>query len=68
MSELSDNKGKFLFVIGNEVAMRLAIGESHLSTRQVAALRSSPTIVEVPYDSPVDTGWTFDGTNFNPPA
>jgi len=68
MSELSDNKGRFVFVVGNDVAMRLHIGESHLSARQIACLRSNPTIVEVPFDSPVDTGWTFDGTNFNPPA
>ena len=68
MSEFLDKEAKFLFIVDGDVGMRLLFGESGISARQIACLRSNPTIIEVPLDSPVDTGWTWDGENFQPPA
>ena len=33
-----------------------------------AAMQSSPVIIEIPENVPVDIGWTWDGNTFNPPA
>jgi len=67
MSEQPDYY-KFIFIVGGDVAFRLILPNSVLLPRQRAALNSNPVIMEVDMDNPVDTGWTYDGTNFHPPA
>ena len=67
MSENADFH-KFIFIVGNDVAFRLIIPNSHLASRQIAALTSNPVIMKVDMSNPVDTGWTYDGSEFHPPA
>jgi len=67
MSEQPDYY-KFIFIVGTDVAFRLTVPNSPLAQRQLAALNSNPVIMQVDMDNPVDTGWTYDGTNFHPPA
>lgn len=59
---------KFIFIVGEDVAARLIIPNSVIAPRQIAAFNSNPVIMQVDMDNPVDTGWTYDGTNFHPPA
>jgi len=59
---------KFVFIVEGEIAFRLLIPQSHLTERQVAALTSNPTIMQLDPTHPAETGWTYDGSEFHPPA
>lgn len=65
---------KYVFVIDGEVGPDLifedqGVGEKFEANRALAAaLSSNPTVVEIPIDSPVKPGWTWDGTNFKEPS
>lgn len=65
---------KFVFIIDGEVGPDLTFqdeGEGpkfDMNRALAAALSSNPTIKEIPHDSEVQMGWTWDGINFNPPA
>lgn len=58
----------FAIVVGNDVAGTVSFQEgfSPTSDRILAAYQSDPRIIQVT-DESVAFGWTFDGTNFNPP-
>jgi len=66
---------KFVLVIDGEVGPDLTFedGEPGSSDKYdhnkalAAALSSEPTIIEIPYDSEVQSGWTWDGTEFKRP-
>lgn len=61
---------KFAVIVGNEVAGTVSLPnnpDSEVTQRFIAAYRSNPVIVETTEDGVV-YGWTWDGTNFNPPS
>lgn len=64
---------KFVLVIDGEVGTDLVFedqgdGPKFEANRMLAAaLSSNPTILEVPSDSPVRSGWTWDGSTFTAP-
>jgi hypothetical protein len=64
---------KFVLVIDGEVGTDLVFedqgeGPKFEANRMLAAaLSSEPVILEVPADSPVVSGWTWDGSTFTPP-
>lgn len=61
----------FAIVVEGEVAGTLVYPETSEKPatllRHVAALQSDPKIIDVTGQS-VETGWTYDGVQFNPPA
>jgi hypothetical protein len=61
----------FVAVVGNDVAVRIVIPSDggDATDRMIAALASNPTIIQTTdINHDIDFGWTYDGTNFNPPA
>jgi hypothetical protein len=61
---------KFAIVVGNDVAGTISLTDDpsvQSAQRFIAAYRSNPVIVETG-DENVMFGWTWDGTNFNPPT
>lgn len=61
---------KFAIVVGNEVAGTVSFPDDpavEVTQRFIAAYRSNPIIIEVS-DEDIAYGWTWDGTNFNPPS
>jgi len=61
----------YAIVIDNEVAGRImvVVAGSEDATRMAAALSSNPTIIETTEINPeIDFGWSYDGTDFIPPA
>lgn len=64
---------KFIFIIDGEVGPDLTLEDAgegpkfDMNRALTAALSSNPTILEIPIDSPVQMGWTWDGSNFIPP-
>ena len=59
---------KFSFVNDGVVNYEMEIPDTPAYARFIACLQSNPTIIEVESSNPVRGGWTYDGTNFNPPA
>jgi hypothetical protein len=65
---------KFIFIIDGEVGPDLMFEDSgeglkfDTNRALAAALSSNPTVLEVPHDSSVKMGWTWDGVEFNPPS
>lgn len=61
---------RYVFVVDGEVGPDLVFEETSSDGHQAlaAAMSSNPTVVEVPQDSEVQIGWTWDGTTFNAPA
>jgi hypothetical protein len=61
---------RYVLVIDGEVGPDLVFEENSSAQHHAlaAALSSSPTVVEVPQDSEVEMGWTWDGTTFTEPA
>ena len=59
----------FAIVVGNDVAGTVSLEEnaSNVADGIIAAYRSDPKIIEVS-DASIGLGWTYDGTNFTPPA
>lgn len=61
---------KFVFIIDGEVGPDLVFedeGEGpkfEANKALAAALASNPVVLEIPTDSPVQTGWLWDGENF----
>lgn len=64
---------KFIFIIDGEVGPDLTFEDAgegpkfEANRALAAALSSSPLIVEIPADSPIEMGWTWDGTSFHEP-
>jgi len=68
-AEPSEGQGtKFNFLNDGVVNYTLEFPEGPAYERFVACLRSNPQITEVESTSPVRSGWTFDGVDFQPPA
>jgi hypothetical protein len=63
------SKEKFIFVTDGEVFMKFTLDTDANPAGEMwsAGLKSNPTVVSVGEDSPVDVGWTYDGTTFTPP-
>lgn len=59
---------KFNFINDGVVNYTMDFSDSPVYQRCAACLRSNPVIMEVPDTNPVRSGWTYDGTTFNPPA
>lgn len=59
---------KFNFVNDGVVNYTMDCQNLASHARFIACLRSNPTIVEVEPSHPVRGGWTYDGTDFHPPA
>jgi hypothetical protein len=60
---------KYVFIVDGEVGPDLHFEDDYEKNIPLAAaLSSNPVIVEVPIDSPVQMGWTWDGTNFIEPS
>lgn len=59
-----------MFVLDGEVGPDLQFDDSKSDQNAAlaAALASNPIVVEVPTDSPVQLGWLWNGTEFNPPV
>lgn len=60
---------KFAVVVGNDVAGTISFTDDmtvESAQRFIAAYRSNPVMIET-NDEHVAYGWTWDGTNFNPP-
>lgn len=69
---MANNETKYYaVVVDNEVAVRLIIvsdGSDDLE-RMTSALSSNPKIIETTKINPeIDFGWSYDGTDFIPPA
>jgi hypothetical protein len=67
------SKTKFAFVVDGDFGGALIVSETHPNHELLCAvMRSGPVIIEIPESHPnfdeVTNGWTFDGTNWNPPA
>lgn len=62
-------KRKFVFIAEGDVFLRIVFDEDQhpLTEAWSAGLKSNPVIIEIPIDSPVKNGWTWDGNNFIPP-
>ena len=60
----------YLFIIDGEVVWRHSVEKNSEMEMVHAIFSSSPQIVKVPDElaPTVQNGWTYDGTNFNPPA
>jgi hypothetical protein len=65
---LPNQAAKFNFIVDGDVGLSLDIPIHPTNARWIACLRSNPQIIEVPVGSPMAAGWTYDGTDFYPPA
>jgi hypothetical protein len=63
------SKEKYVFVADGEVFMKFTLDTDASPAGEMwsAGLKSNPTIIQVDKNSPVDSGWTYDGTNFTAP-
>lgn len=63
------SKEKYVFVADGEVFMKLTLDAEATPAGAMwsAGLQSNPTVVKVDPDSPIDSGWIYDGTNFTNP-
>lgn len=61
---------KYVLVIDGEVGPDIRFEETSNDETQAlaAAMSSDPKVIEIPHDSPVTIGWTWDGTNFIEPS
>lgn len=61
---------RYVFVINGEVGPDLHFEPAGNPQREAlaAALSSDPKVIEVDVESPVNVGWTWDGTEFHPPV
>lgn len=61
---------RYIFVVDGEVGPDIKFnGSGDAQKEALAAIMSSdPKVIEIPYDSPIDIGWTWDGLEFHPPV
>lgn len=59
---------KFNFVNDGIINYTIDLPDAPVSERFIACLRSNPLVIEVASTHPVRGGWTYDGTDFYPPA
>lgn len=63
---------KFAVVAGNDVFTLLVLDDDPTvnpnGPRHAAGFASKPIVIEIPDDSPVTLGWTYNGSEFTPPS
>lgn len=63
---------KFAVVAGIDVFTVLIMDDDPAinpsGPRHAAGFASNPVVIEIEEESPITLGWTYDGTNFNPPS
>jgi hypothetical protein len=63
---------KYAVIAGEDVFSILSFNEDESvnpnAPRLVAGFSSDPKIVEIDPESFINVGWTWDGSNFNPPG
>jgi hypothetical protein len=66
---MSSEHKRWVFIVDGEVGPDIHFESGDNIQRQAlaAALSSDPKVVEVPMDSDINIGWTWDGENFYPP-
>jgi hypothetical protein len=60
----------YFYIIDGEVVWKHSIEKSVETEIMHAVFSSNPDIVPAPDEiaATIELGWTYDGTNFNPPA
>jgi hypothetical protein len=58
---------KFILVVGEDVVTEMTMPDVNKFSGHIQALLNNPRFVEIPIDSEIDKGWTWDGLNFYPP-
>lgn len=60
---------KFAFIADGDVFVIWAVqeGSNPGADQMIAGLQSNPTVVEIPEDSEIAEGWTYDSFGFHPP-
>lgn len=58
---------KFILVVGEDIVTDMTMPDVDKFSSYIYALSNSPRFVEIPVDSAIDKGWTWDGNNFYPP-
>jgi hypothetical protein len=64
---------KFVFVIDGEVGPDITFEDEGVGPKfehnrlLAAAMSSDPKVIEIPYDSEINIGWTWDGKEFKKP-
>ena len=63
---------KFAVVAGIDVFTVLILDDdpeiNPNGPRHAAGFASDPVVVEIPEESPITLGWTYDGSEFTPPS
>jgi hypothetical protein len=58
---------KFILVVGEDVVTEMTLPDVNKFRGIIDALLNKPRFIEIPIDSEIDKGWTWDGNNFYPP-
>lgn len=58
---------KFILVVGQDVVTEMTMPDVSKFRDLIDTLSNGPRFVEIPIDSEIDKGWTWDGNNFYPP-
>jgi hypothetical protein len=58
---------KFILVVGEDVVTEMTMPDTNKFSGLIDTLSNNPKFVEIPIDSEIDKGWTWDGNNFYPP-
>lgn len=58
---------KFILVVGEDVVTEMTMPDVDKFRGIIDALSNKPRFIEIPIDSDIDKGWTWDGNNFYPP-
>jgi hypothetical protein len=63
---------KFALISGEDVFTIFSVDDdiavNAVGPRLASGLSSNPTVLEIPLESEVTVGWTFDGTEYHNPA
>lgn len=59
---------KFILVVGDDIIADLTMPNADKFQRHINALLNEPRFIEVPADSEIDKGWTWDGNEFHAPV
>lgn len=73
-TELDQATHKFAFIADGDVFGVFSLDERNpndlqdVEKRVIAGLLSDPKVVQIPLDSQVTSGWTWNGQEFQPPV
>jgi len=59
---------KFILVVDEDIVADMTVPEGPKFQSYIEALSNNPKFIEVPVDSEIDKGWSWDGNNFSPPV